>query len=92
MPRATIAGVLPFDGRPLRGISSVGRASGWQPEGQRFEPAILHSASGRPDPGRLCFFSVLPFLPVTWLWLASTTVQSVTIKLFDTLVDRYQHR
>ena len=24
------------------GISSVGRASGWQPEGQRFEPAILH--------------------------------------------------
>ena len=25
-----------------RGISSVGRASGWQPEGQRFEPAILH--------------------------------------------------
>ena len=25
-----------------RGISSVGRATGWQPVGQRFEPAILH--------------------------------------------------
>ena len=25
-----------------RGISSVGRASGWQPEGQGFEPPILH--------------------------------------------------
>ena len=24
------------------GISSVGRATGWQPVGQRFEPAILH--------------------------------------------------
>ena len=27
---------------PSRGISSVGRASGWQPEGHRFEPVILH--------------------------------------------------
>ena len=26
-----------------RGISSVGRASGWQPEGQGFESPILHS-------------------------------------------------
>ena len=26
------------------GISSVGRASGWQPEGQGFESPILHSA------------------------------------------------
>ena len=25
-----------------RGISSVGRASGWQPEGQGFESPILH--------------------------------------------------
>lgn len=28
--------------RSLRGISSVGRASGWQPEGQGFESPILH--------------------------------------------------
>ena len=28
-----------------RGISSVGRASGWQPEGQGFESPILHSCS-----------------------------------------------
>src|SRR4051812_35727750 len=28
--------------RDNRGISSVGRAFGWQPKGQRFEPAILH--------------------------------------------------
>lgn len=27
----------------IRGISSVGRASGWQPEGQGFESPILHS-------------------------------------------------
>jgi hypothetical protein len=26
----------------MRGISSVGRASGLQPEGHRFEPGILH--------------------------------------------------
>ena len=25
-----------------RGISSVGRAFGWQPKGRRFEPCILH--------------------------------------------------
>lgn len=29
-------------GRQHRGISSVGRASGWQPEGQGFESPILH--------------------------------------------------
>lgn len=28
--------------RQVRGISSVGRASGWQPEGQGFESPILH--------------------------------------------------
>ena len=27
-----------------RGISSVGRASGWQPEGQGFKSPILHSS------------------------------------------------
>ena len=29
----------------FRGISSVGRASGWQPEGQGFESPILHSVA-----------------------------------------------
>ena len=34
---------LPARSAPLRwGYSSAGRASGWQPEGQRFEPAYLH--------------------------------------------------
>ena len=26
-----------------RGISSAGRAFGWQPKGQRFDPAMLHT-------------------------------------------------
>ena len=34
---------LPAPSAPFRwGYSSAGRASGWQPEGQRFEPAYLH--------------------------------------------------
>ncbi len=36
----------------LRGISSVGRAFGWQPKGHRFEPGILHYIG----PGKVAFF------------------------------------
>ena len=38
-----------------RGISSVGRASGWQPEGQGFESPILHS--NLPTYRKLPYFS-----------------------------------
>lgn len=34
----------------VRGISSVGRAFGWQPKGHRFEPGILHSCWFRGNP------------------------------------------
>lgn len=39
------------------GISSVGRAFGWQPKGRRFEPVILHSSvSTAPhEAATLCF-------------------------------------
>ena len=46
-----------------RGISSAGRASEWHSEGQRFEPAILHSlrpAVATSYGGPFCF-SKLPF-------------------------------
>jgi hypothetical protein len=35
-----------------RGHSSAGRASGWQPEGRRFEPGWLHFLSGVPPERR----------------------------------------
>ena len=50
------------------GYSSAGRASGWQPEGQRFEPAYLHQlplfvcprAPPRPSPSPLASRGAFP--------------------------------
>ena len=42
-----------------RGCSSAGRASGWQPEGQGFEPPQLHSAK-RPRDQRGLFVALAP--------------------------------
>ena len=39
----------PRESRDTRGISSIGRASGWQPEGQGFESPILHFTPAGPS-------------------------------------------
>ena len=60
-----------------RGISSVGRAFGWQPKGQRFEPAILHSESRRS--AKICGFFYLDFRLVRGL------PRSVTVSMWTSL-------
>jgi hypothetical protein len=48
--------VLWLAAEDVRGISSVGRASGWQPEGQGFKSPILHFRKTAANPEDFLIF------------------------------------